>query len=98
MTAIERTAYPRLKTKLTQKELEESYQPIEDEIFWATHHTQSDLAKGQLLILLKVVQHLGYFPKPNEIPNIIITHISQKLPQAIDLDMTTLGSKTRYRY
>lgn len=98
MTAIERTAYPRLKAKLSHQELEESYQPTEDEIFWATHHTHSDLARGQLLILLKVVQHLGYFPKPDNIPNIIIAHISQNLPQAIDLNMITLDSNTRYRY
>ncbi|GAB5494315.1 MAG: hypothetical protein Phog2KO_45300 [Phototrophicaceae bacterium] len=98
MTAVERTAYPRLKAKLTHQELEETYQPTKDEIFWATHHTQSELARGQLLILLKVVQHLGYFPKPNTIPSIIIVHISQNLPQTTELDMDTLVSNTRYRY
>jgi len=98
MTAIERTAYPRFKATLSLKELETSYQPHATELLWAMKNTRQPQATGQLIILLKVVQHLGYFPKPADIPESIISYIAQQLTEPVELDLKSLPREKRYRY
>lgn len=98
MTAIERTAYPRLKKTLSYPELEASYLPSSTEILWAIQNTQSRQTGGQLLVLLKVVQHLGYFPKSSSIPPAIVAFISQQFDEVVEIKMTDLTRSTRYRY
>ena len=63
------TAYPRLKSTVTDTELTEIYTPTAEEITFADTHTQSEAAKVGLLLLLKTFQRLGYFLPIAAIPH-----------------------------
>jgi hypothetical protein len=70
------TAYPRLKSTITEAELAEIYTPTPEEIAFAEAHTQSETAKVGVLLSLKTFQRLGYFPAIAEIPRRIVRHIT----------------------
>jgi len=61
MPRIHETAYPRLKSAVTEAELQEIYAPTAEEIAFAEAHTRSETARVSLLVLLKTFQRLGYF-------------------------------------
>ncbi|HDT6579400.1 TPA: hypothetical protein QFT23_005694 [Bacillus cereus] len=54
MPSIEDTAYPRLKSNPSQKELQELYSPTIEEIHWMKPHVKGDVAKLGLFVLLGV--------------------------------------------
>lgn len=76
MSAVYETAYPRIKAKLSPKELAEIYTPTAEELKFVTMHTKQVIPKLGLLTLLKVFQRLGYFLLLRDIPNVIIKHIA----------------------
>lgn len=76
MTAIHETAYPRVRSSITEKELVEIYTPEKDELEFVSEHSQNDVTKLGLLLLLKLFQRLGYFPQFEEIPAQIIEYIA----------------------
>lgn len=74
MTAIERTAYPRLKSHYTPKELEDIFLPSPHDLNFIKQATSEneDLRLGlNCLVQLKCFQHLGYFPALNQVPHTI---------------------------
>ncbi|QWH75465.1 Tn3 family transposase (plasmid) [Bacillus mycoides] len=79
MPSIEDTAYPRLKSNPSQKELQELYSPTIEEVHWMKPHVKGDVAKLGLFVLLKTFQRLGYFLPVTEIPEDIVIHIAQKM-------------------
>mgnify|MGYP001606250731 CR=1 FL=1 len=76
MTAIHETAYPRIRSSITEKELVEIYTPDKEEIEFINENAKTDASKLGLLVLLKLFQRLGYFPDFNDIPFQIIEYIS----------------------
>ena len=54
--------------------------------------------KFGLMILLKVYQRLGYFPKPETIPGAIISHIRAVMKFPADLVPDIASNHTLYRY
>lgn len=62
MTAIHETAYPRIRSNVTDKELEQIYTPSEEEFWFANKNTKAPAQRLGLLVLLKTFQRLGYFP------------------------------------
>ena len=77
MTSIERTAYPRFTRAPSIKELREIYMPTPTDVAFVATTARGPAQKFGLMILLKVYQRLGYFPKPETIPGAIIGHIRQ---------------------
>ncbi|WP_430626077.1 DUF4158 domain-containing protein [Sulfobacillus thermotolerans] len=77
MPSVRETAYPRLKSSYSQKELNEIYTPTPEELIWAEQNTRGDVAHLGLLVLLKISQRLGYFVPLTEIPEVIMDHIAQ---------------------
>ena len=75
MASIERTAYPRLNTKLTEKELAELYQPSESEFAFVRYHAKGASQRLTLLLLLKCHQHLGYLPAVKDIPQQLVGYL-----------------------
>jgi Domain of unknown function (DUF4158) len=63
VASIERTAYPRFKRYYTPNELDKIYTPTRIEIAFALKVTAGEENYFNLLVLLKVFQRLGYFPK-----------------------------------
>jgi hypothetical protein len=94
------TAYPRLKSTVTDTELAEIYTPTADELAFADTHTQSETAKVGLLLLLKTFQRLGYFLPIVEIPQRIVRHITRSvgLVSVPDSLATYDTSHTRVRH
>ncbi|WP_369333350.1 DUF4158 domain-containing protein [Streptomyces zhaozhouensis] len=73
---MERTAYPRFKRIISERELAQFFTPDEAEITWAakrTHERPGSLLT--LLVLLKSCARLGYFPGLEEIPVVVIARV-----------------------
>jgi TnpA family transposase len=79
MASIERTAYPRLRSNISRKELNDKYTPLLHEKNQAYQAAKGDKFVVGYLVLLKCFQNIGYFLSLNEIPDIIIEHIKQHL-------------------
>jgi len=79
MTDIRRTAYPRYNIQLSNREIEEIYQPTDDELTFV--HTNAKGAQQQLtlLLFLKCHQHLGYIPSLAVVPDRIRAYLCLQL-------------------
>lgn len=77
MTAIYETAYPRIRSNLTEKELVEIYTPTLEDLAFVEKYTKTIPNKLGVLVLLKVFQRLGYFPAPETIDKTVIQYIAQ---------------------
>jgi hypothetical protein len=79
VTSIDRTAYPRFKRMITARELTDCFSPSDDEIAWARETTLSDPHLLALTVWLKSYQRLGYFPRLDEVPRVVVEHIRDAL-------------------
>ena len=79
MASIDRTAYPRLSKRFTGQELTSQYRLSEQELAFVRRSARGDKGRLSLAILLKVRQHLGYFPALQEVPDQIRRHIATQL-------------------
>ena len=77
MTAIHETAYPRIRSNVMGKELDELYTPTQEQLEFADRNTRGSTQKLGLLVLLKVFQRLGYFPMMRDIPQLVIQHVAR---------------------
>lgn len=80
MPDIHETAYPRIKSQLTRHELHEIYSPTSDEVILASTYAKERNSRGCFLLLLKLVQRLGYFSLLTDIPVRAVQHILGFLP------------------
>src|SRR6266542_1206872 len=74
MTSVERTAYPRFGRVVTARELD-GFRPLPDEIAWARGRTRSDEHLLALVVSLKCFQRLGYFPRGELVPDVVVGHV-----------------------
>ncbi|TNB81399.1 DUF4158 domain-containing protein [Pseudomonas sp. Fig-3] len=74
MSSLHETAYPRLKSEITEKELQESYTPSDAEQRWA-RPAKTPVARLGLLLHLKLFQRLGYFLSLAAVPREIVEHV-----------------------
>ena len=79
MPEIHETAYPRLNSSVSDKDLKEVYTPSAAEIDLASEVARGRNAKLYFLVLLKTFQRLGYFIQLRDVPRRIVSHISGKL-------------------
>ena len=68
MTAIHETVYPRIRSTLSDKELEEIYTPTSDDLVFIHRVTKSTVAAFGGMVLLKTWQRVGYFPPLDTLP------------------------------
>ena len=85
MTSIERTAYPRFSRAPSVKELREIYTPTPTDVAFVATTARGEPQKFGLMILLKVYQRLGYFPRPETTPGAIIGHLRAVMKLPADL-------------
>jgi Domain of unknown function (DUF4158) len=76
MPSIQDTAYPRLRSQVSQRELAEVYTPTADELTLARRLTKGVVARLGFLALLKTFQRLGYFVAASDVSPGIVTHIA----------------------
>lgn len=93
MTALDRTAYPRLRRQPSARELAERFTPTAEELALA----RGPASQLCFLALLKTFQQLGYFPRPTELPLAILQHLRTVLglPPDVAPDIT---ARTRYKH
>jgi len=77
MTAIHETAYPRIRSNITENELNELYTPTQEQLDFADINAREPIQKLGILILIKTFQRLGYFPLLNQVPQQVIQHIAR---------------------
>jgi len=76
---IHETAYPRLKASVTARDLMEVYTPTPEECAFAASLTRRETARACFAPLLKTFQRLGYFVYLQDVPAVIVTHITAHL-------------------
>ena len=81
MTAINETAYPRLKPNPTQQELKQNFLPTPEEFKLLNGNTSSKSPHSQLgfMLSLKCYQCLGYHASINTIPKPIVELVLSKI-------------------
>jgi hypothetical protein len=75
VTAIDRTAYPRLGRGTARRELQECFMPTGSEVVWARERARSASHLLALVVLLKVFGRLGYFPRLDDVPAVVVEHV-----------------------
>ncbi|MDU9399391.1 MULTISPECIES: Tn3-like element ISPa42 family transposase [Pseudomonadaceae] len=98
MAALERTAYPRLATTLSTKELHRNYSLSSGELDWISRTARSPALSLGLAVQLKVFQELHYFPPLDEIPPEITGHIRNTLGFGPRITSRYTNSRTFYRH
>jgi TnpA family transposase len=100
MTTIERTAYPRLKSRLTQRELDETFTPTPVELALTAEATKADdeELRLNLLVSLKCFQHLGYFLPPEDVPARVVRHMRSSLQLPARVAAGYDWPRTMYRH
>jgi hypothetical protein len=76
MTAIHETASPRIRSNLSDHELETLSTPTPDDLVFLHRTTNSTVAVFGGLVLLKTFQRLGYFPPMDTLPPRLIQHLA----------------------
>jgi TnpA family transposase len=76
MTAIQDTAYPRIRSSLTMHELAQVYTPTHGDLALARRTARGPGPQLGFLVLLKTFQRLGYVLPIAEVPPVIVTHIA----------------------
>ena len=99
MTAIDRTAYPRLNTRLTREELHARYTLTEADLVFVRANARGESRRLLLAVLLKIRQDAGYFPAPDEIRSDTAAHVAAQLDlTATDWPDGAHRNKSLYRY
>ena len=96
---MERTAYPRFgRNPPAQDELARLYTPTPREIELARRATRGGGQHLAFLAMLKSFQRLGYFPRPEEVPEVVVSHLRSRLGLPDDVPATAPPrSRQRYR-
>jgi hypothetical protein len=100
MAAIHETAYPRVKSNFSQKELKEIFTPTDEELFLLNVKTKRTLPVPRLgfMIILKYYQYLGRPIKTSNIDEYIKKFIADKINVSQDADLINYNKKTRKRH
>jgi len=81
--SVAETAYPRLKSHFTVKELQEIYTPTREDVKFALTQTRTTDTRPCFLILLKTFQRLGYFIPLQSVPQPLIKHICEQMKLSV---------------
>ncbi len=95
MTSIERTAYPRFKRFLSARELDVFYTPQPEEIAWARGQARSDEHLLALMVQVKCFSRMGYFPRLEDVPDVVVGHIRRDLGLGEDVGAVYDSARTR---
>lgn len=77
MASLHESAYPRLKSDPTAKELHDVYSPSAEELAFAAENVRRPLARLAFIIQMKLFQRLGYFTPLSDVPQQIREHIAR---------------------
>jgi TnpA family transposase len=100
MPTVHETAYPRLKSSVSHRELADLYTPTVAELELAARASKGETARLGFLVLLKTFQRLGYFVALRDVPRNIVEHIGHDqgmliVPQATE-EYDESGTRRRH--
>lgn len=95
MTSTERTAYPRFKRFLSARELHVFYTPQPEEIAWARGQARSDEHRLALMVQVKCFSQMGYFPRLEDVPDVVVGHIRRDPGLGEDVGAVYDSGRTR---
>lgn len=98
MASIERTAYPRFRHEPTARELQDSFTPTDEEAALGRSLVRSNEHLFGVILLLKGLQHLGYFPELTDVPASVVKHVRVCLRLAPDVMPAYDQSRTLRRH
>ena len=99
MTAIERTAYPRLKPSRYQKEELRHFEPTPEEVALLTQYDiRGDQMRLNFLLQLKSYQALHHFINVSTLPLSIVDHVKKCLNVDLDLKPQYSHSQAQSRH
>jgi TnpA family transposase len=99
MTAIDRTAYPRLGARLTRQELDARYVLTGSELAFVRGRARGEPGRLMLATLLKTRQDFGCFPALDEIHPDTVAHLASQLGTTVSAwPIEARGNKSLYRY
>jgi uncharacterized protein DUF4158 len=76
MTNIHETAYPISPAEPSAAELKASFIPTTAEMRFGRRQSRQESTAVLIMVQLKLLQRLGYFPMLSDVPHIIIDHLS----------------------
>jgi Domain of unknown function (DUF4158) len=97
MPAIHETAYPRIRSTLSDKDLNELYTPTPDDLAFIERSTKSSVAAFGGVVLLKTFQRLGYFPAFHSLPPCLIQHLATAMGMLLPHDALERYEQRRLR-
>ncbi len=83
MTAIDRTAYPRPASRLTNEELAVRYRLSDADIAFILTNARGDAGRLLIATLLKTRQNLGYFATPAEVHAETAAYLASQIGLAV---------------
>ncbi|MBI0378026.1 DUF4158 domain-containing protein, partial [Streptomyces albiflaviniger] len=100
MASLERTAYPRFKRLISERELREFFTPSAEDVAWARERTHDRPGRVlALLVMLKSAARLGRVPKLGEIPEVVVAQVRDQAGLAAGTvpEADSERSEERYR-
>jgi TnpA family transposase len=97
MTAIDRTAYPRPGTRMTQEELADRYRLSEADVAFVQATARGIAGRLLLATLLKTRQNLGYFAVLDDVHMDTAAYLRSQIGSTVS-STEERGTKTLYRY
>ena len=98
MTAIHETAYPRLRSTLTDKELRELYTPTPEEMAFVQQVTPSTMTALGVVVLLKTFQRVGFFPDFEALAPHLMAHLAGLMGTPTSDDLLRQYEANGYRW
>ncbi|MEH6633078.1 MAG: Tn3 family transposase [Halopseudomonas aestusnigri] len=100
MASLERTAYPRLNHRLSERDLHNYYSLTDEENIFIRNNANGQKGQLTLAVMLKTRQHLQYFPPLTNLPKNIRRFLagSLKLPETTSIVDEGNLKKSRSRY
>jgi hypothetical protein len=98
MTSVDRTAYPRFGRVVPGRELADAFTPTDAEAEWARSRTQDPEHLLALAVLLKSYQRLGYFPKLDDVPLVVVRHVRGCLGLGPEVEFGPAAERTGKRH
>jgi hypothetical protein len=102
MTNIHETAYPILPAEPSAAELKASFTPTTAEMRFVRRQSRQESTAVLIMVQLKLLQRLGYFPMLSDVPHIIIDHLRaafriRSLPRTRILRYDRSGTRARHQ-
>ncbi|TCP62157.1 uncharacterized protein DUF4158 [Baia soyae] len=98
MASIERTAYPRLKKRYSNDDLRSVNTPTTQELSFIYAQARGSENILNMTLLLKVFQRLGHFPRLEDIPDQLVSHIRTCLNMEANIISKYDNKRTLYRH